>query len=324
VKAGAVLAVILLLAGVPQASAAAFDAAGINAAKLPPRPPKDADRAAIVRLQVLLDRLRFSPGEIDGKMGENLKKALAGYASLRGSDAAGNVSPDAWAALVSLDDGPALVPHSIGADEIKGPFVAAIPAKLEQMQGLRHLGYVSPREALAEKFHMSEALLAALNPGKQFDRAGEEIVVANVAEDKDATKVSKVIVHKKKQTVEAFDGEGKLIAFFPATVGSTEKPTPTGTLKVASSDPNPTYRYNPDYKFKGVRSQRPFEIQPGPNNPVGSWWIGLSSEGYGIHGTADPSKISKSQSHGCVRLTNWDAKWLGTRSKKGTPVEFVE
>ena len=100
--------------------------------------------------------------------------------------------------------------------------------------------------------------------------------------------------------------------------------TPSGTLKVASVDANPNYRYNPDYKFKGVRSKQPFTIKPGPNNPVGAYWIGLSAEGYGIHGTPEPSKVSKSASHGCVRLTNWDVAWLGGSIKKGAPVEFVE
>jgi lipoprotein-anchoring transpeptidase ErfK/SrfK len=107
-------------------------------------------------------------------------------------------------------------------------------------------------------------------------------------------------------------------------VGSEEKPAPSGTLKVVSSDAHPNYRYNPDYKFKGVKSKEPFTIKPGPNNPVGSYWIGLSSEGYGIHGTPDPSKVSKSESHGCVRLTNWDINVLGRNTKKGTPVEFFD
>jgi lipoprotein-anchoring transpeptidase ErfK/SrfK len=95
-------------------------------------------------------------------------------------------------------------------------------------------------------------------------------------------------------------------------------------LKVVSSRSNPTYRYNPDYKFKGVKSREAFTIKPGPNNPVGSYWIGLSAEGYGIHGTPEPSKVSKSESHGCVRLTNWDAGWLGGNIRKGTPVVFIE
>jgi lipoprotein-anchoring transpeptidase ErfK/SrfK len=122
----------------------------------------------------------------------------------------------------------------------------------------------------------------------------------------------------------AFDPSGALVGFFPATVGSEEKPTPSGTFKVASADANPNYRYNPEYKFKGVKSTKPFTIKPGPNNPVGLYWIGLSAEGYGIHGTPNPSKVSKAESHGCVRLTNWDAVLLGTNVKKGTSVVFVD
>ena len=170
---------------------------------------------------------------------------------------------------------------------------------------------------------MSEALLAALNPGKKFDRAGETIFVANVRDhagqaERSAGSRSTSRGRPSRRSIRS----GALVAFFPATVGSEEKPTPSGTLKVVSCDANPNYRYNPDYKFKGVQSKRPFTIKPGPNNPVGSYWIGLSAEGYGIHGTPEPSKVSKSESHGCVRLTNWDAALLGSSIKKGTPVEF--
>ena len=136
--------------------------------------------------------------------------------------------------------------------------------------------------------------------------------------------IARIEVDKVRQTVKAFDSSDVLIAFFPATVGSEEKPTPSGSFKVISADANPTYRYNPDYKFKGVASRKSFTIEPGPNNPVGLYWIGLSAEGYGIHGTPDPSKVSKAASHGCVRLTNWDAVLLGSNVKKGTPVMFVD
>jgi lipoprotein-anchoring transpeptidase ErfK/SrfK len=166
--------------------------------------------------------------------------------------------------------------------------------------------------------------LEALNPGKKFDQAGEIVSVANVLKNEAKLKVGRIEVDKSRQTVKAFAPSGDLIAFFPATVGSEEKPTPSGRLKVVSADANPNYRYNPDYKFKGVKSKEAFTIKPGPNNPVGSYWIGLSAEGYGIHGTPNPSKVSKSESHGCVRLTNWDVGLLGKSVKKGTPVEFVD
>jgi len=153
---------------------------------------------------------------------------------------------------------------------------------------------------------------------------GEIILVANVLNKQTKLTIGRIEVDKSRQTVKAFGPSGELVAFFPATVGSEQKPTPSGSLKVVSVDANPNYRYNPDYKFKGVKSREAFTIKPGPNNPVGSYWIGLSAEGFGIHGTPNPSKVSKSESHGCVRLTNWDVGLLGSNIKKGTPVVFVD
>jgi lipoprotein-anchoring transpeptidase ErfK/SrfK len=209
---------------------------------------------------------------------------------------------------------------------VAGPFLEKLPSKMEDMKDIPKLGYTSPREAIAEKFHMSEQLLTALNPGKKFDRAGETVVVVNtgVGENGESAKVDRVEVDKTRQTVKLFDKSNALIGFYPATVGSEEKPSPSGTLKVTEVSRNPTYRYNPDYNFKGVRSDKPFTIKPGPNNPVGTVWISLSAEGYGIHGTAAPGKVSKTESHGCVRLTNWDAERVAASVAKGTSVEFVD
>ena len=148
--------------------------------------------------------------------------------------------------------------------------------------------------------------------------------MTSVSKNDSKLKVGRIEVDKVRQTVKVFAPSGDLVAFFPTTVGSEEKPTPSGALKVVSADANPNYRYNPDYKFKDVKSKQTFTVKPGPNNPAGSYWIGLSAEGYGIHGTPNPSKVSKSESHGCVRLTNWDVSLLGKSVKKRTPMEFVE
>ena len=137
-------------------------------------------------------------------------------------------------------------------------------------------------------------------------------------------KAARIEVDKARETVRAFAKDGTLIAFYPASVGSEEKPTPSGTLKVISIQPNPTYRYDPKYKFKGVESKKPFTINAGPNNPVGAMWIGLSQASFGIHGTNEPSRVSKSESHGCVRLTNWDVARLAQSLKKGVEVSFME
>jgi len=308
------------------APAAGLDAASINSAEYQPSKPP-AERKIdplIVRVQVLLDRARFSPGEIDGKLGENAKKALQAFAEAKGLKPNQPLSPDIWQALVGTSSDAVITEYKISNEDIKGPFLEKLPARMEDMRHLKALSYASPREAIAEKFHMSEGLLEALNPGKKFDRAGEIVSVADVRRIDAKLNVDRIEVDKSGQTVKAFASSGELVAFFPATVGSKEKPTPSGTVKVISADANPTYRYNPDYKFKGVRSKEPFTIRPGPNNPVGSYWIGLSAEGYGIHGTSNPSTISKTESHGCVRLTNWDASLLGKSIKKGTPVAFVE
>jgi lipoprotein-anchoring transpeptidase ErfK/SrfK len=307
------------------AAGASLDAAAINNAEYRSKPAaEDKVDAAVVKAQVLLDRAQFSPGEIDGKLGENAQKALRAFAEARGLPADKPLTPEIWRTLAGTSQDAVITEYKISEGDVKGPFLKKLPAKMDDMKNLKALSYTSPREAIAEKFHMSEGLLVALNPGKKFDRAGETIFVANVLNKPTKLTIGRIEIDKSRQTVKAFDPSGALIAFFPGTVGSEEKPTPSGTLKVVSADANPTYRYNPDYKFKGVKSKRAFTIKPGPNNPVGSYWIGLSAEGYGIHGTPNPSKVSKSESHGCVRLTNWDAGLLGKNIKKGTPVVFVD
>jgi lipoprotein-anchoring transpeptidase ErfK/SrfK len=305
------------------AFAASLDPASINSAEFHARTSNGID-AGVVKVQVLLNRARFSPGEIDGKLAENTQKALTAFAEANGLTFQKSLTQELWDRLAGASQDPVIVQYTVAEGDVKGPFLKKLPARMEDMKGIKVLAYTSPREAIAEKFHMSEALLAALNPRSRFDRAGEVISVANVAVQRPKLAIARIEVDKARQTVKALDRDGALLAYFPATVGSEEKPTPTGSLKVVSIDANPTYRYNPAYRFKGVRSKSAFTINPGPNNPVGLYWIGLSAEGYGIHGTPTPSKISKSESHGCVRLTNWDVALLAAGVRKGTPVDFVE
>lgn len=315
----------LVLAGVATGALGAdMDVAAINsAAPSKQNLSKDKPTPAGVRLQVLLDRAHFSPGEIDGKFGENARKALRAYAEAQQLPGSDSITDEVWGKL-AVDSQPVIKSYEITDKDVAGPFLHKLPAKMEEMKDIPKLAYTSPREALAEKFHMSEGLLKALNPGRHLDRAGETISVVDTGADQNPAKADRVEVDKTRQTVKLFDKSNVLIGFYPATVGSEEKPSPSGTLKVTEIDQNPTYRYNPAYHFKGVHSRKPFTIKPGPNNPVGTVWINLSADGYGIHGTPSPGKVSKAASHGCVRLTNWDAERVATRVSKGTPVAFVD
>lgn len=318
---GMILAVALV-AG--RAVGAELTAAAIEAAE-PSNKTLSNERPtpAGIRLQVLLDRAHFSPGEIDGKFGENARKALRAYAEARQLPSSDAVTDEVWTAL-RADNRPVMASYTITEQDLAGPFLRKLPAKMEAMKDIPKLGFTSPREMLAEKFQMSEQLLASLNPGQRFDRAGATIVVADTGSAAPPAKADHVEVDKNRQAVKLFDKSNALVGFYPATVGSKEKPSPTGNLKVTEIHRNPTYRYNPDYRFKEVRSRRPFTIKPGPNNPVGNVWINLSAEGYGIHGTPSPGKVSKTESHGCVRLTNWDAERVAKSIAKGTVVAFVD
>ena len=314
---------LTLLANGPLA-AAELSPETINAVSFTGKiPAEDRPTALAVKVQVLLDRAHFSPGEIDGHFGDNVEKALLAFAEANALPSGSALTPEIWAKLQALAGDPVTTEYVLTESDVKGPFLDILPTKMEMMKDLKSLGYTSAREALGERFHMSQDLLTALNPKQKFDRAGDSIVIVNPGANQPAP-VARLEVDKTRQTVKAFDKDNTMVAFYPASVGSEEKPTPSGVLKVVSIDANPTYRYDPKYKFKGVKSTKPFRIQGGPNNPVGGTWIGLSAESYGIHGTAEPSRVSKTESHGCVRLTNWDAARLAASVKKGVKVSFID
>ena len=229
------------------AAAAGLDAAAINNAEFRSKPTaEEKTDATVVKAQVLLDRAQFSPGEIDGKLGENAQKALRAFAEAKSLPSDKALTREIWTMLAGSSPDPVIADYKISDGDVNGPFLEKLPAKMDDMKSLKALSYTSPREAIAEKFHMSEGLLAALNPGKKFDRAGETIFVANVLNKPPKLTIGRIEVDKSRHTIKAFDPSGALIAFFPATVGSEEKPTPSGTLKVVSADANPNYRYNPD------------------------------------------------------------------------------
>jgi lipoprotein-anchoring transpeptidase ErfK/SrfK len=309
------------------AAAAEFDPARISAADYADLSFDNDIQPAIVKAQALLDRANISPGEIDGRYSARLDEGIAAFAEAYGLPADAGWSRAFWQALTSNVTGPALTEYVLTRDDLKGPFVQ-LPARLEDMQSFKTLGFANVREALAEKFHMSEQLLAALNPDASFSEIGERIVVPNVLTPGIAGErkgpATRIEVDKNRQTLKVYSAKNDLIAFFPASVGSEDKPSPSGTLKVTLIESDPSYHYNPKYQFKEVEKQRPFDLQPGPNNPLGTTWIALSRPSYGIHGTPEPSEVGKSASHGCVRLTNWDVQRLAAMLSKGLPVKFKD
>jgi lipoprotein-anchoring transpeptidase ErfK/SrfK len=277
-----------------------------------------------LKLQVLLDRAHASPGEIDANRGENTRKAVAAFREMRGLAGGEQIDERLWHGLTDKDSEPALITYSITEKEVAGPFIDQVPKDYREKAALKRLSYTSAQELLAEKFHMSEKLLRQLNPDAAFDRAGTEIVVANVQREALPRKVSRVEVDGPRQRVLAYDKDDKVVAIYPATVGSAERPSPSGEFKVTGVAENPTYHYDPALALRGVDVKEPLDLPPGPNNPVGLVWIALSAKGYGIHGTPDPDAVSKRSSHGCIRLTNWDALELARHVSKGTAVTISD
>ena len=283
--------------------------------------------ASALVLQVFLDRAGFSPGEIDGRAGANTANAVAAFKTARNLPAEADEA--AVLAALGATEGEATVTYAITAADVAGPFTTSIPADMMAKAKLERLGYTSPLEALAERFHASPALLKQLNPGAAF-AAGDTIKVPNVivvAEGKPAAPPPPgltVTVSKSRSTLTVTDGSGAVLMHAPVTSGSEHDPLPIGDWTVTAVSRNPAFQYNPDLFWDANPAHAKAKIPPGPNNPVGVVWIDLSKEHYGIHGTPEPGQIGHTASHGCVRLTNWDALRLAALVAKGTPVRFVE
>ena len=316
---------------------------------------KPADAGQALGVQVALDRAGFSPGEIDGQAGTKTRLALSEFQKSASLQPSGVVDEETLAALrVSPEP---LVSYTITQQDVAGPFIDTMPRDMVDASKLPSLGYTSAVEALAEKFHSSPALLKKLNPGAAW-AAGEVIKVPDVEpfelpskSDKPAAAAKatagakpapgarpaatagktagaganpagavEVVLSGATKSLVVRDATGKTLMHAPVTVGSDKDPLPIGEWKVVGVSWTPVFNYNPDLFWDADPNHAKAKIPAGPNNPVGVVWVDISKQHFGLHGTPEPSTIGRTESHGCVRLTNWDAAKLGRLVSVGTRV----
>ena len=275
------------------------------------------------RAHVMLNNAHASPGAIDGSSGKNTLKAIASFQQMNGLKPTGTLTKETWDALIAKQGSkPAYVEYTITAADLKGPYAKSIPGDYALQAKMPGLYYTRVSEMLGEKFHMDENFLKKINPKATFNKVGEKIIVTSVRNQLPED-IHLIVAHKGAKQLYLFNSNNKMIASFPATIGSSNTPSPTNTYKVTGVAPNPWYSYSPSNCVQG-KNLKPLSLPPGPNGPVGNIWIGLSKKSFGIHGTPNPSAISKTASHGCIRLTNWDANDLGKKVRSGVTVKFLE
>ncbi|ALE16289.1 hypothetical protein AMC99_00990 [Altererythrobacter epoxidivorans] len=345
----------------------------------------DSEDRPVMQLQVVLDRLGFGPGVIDGKTGMSTENALRGFQEANDLEITGENDEATTKALAQWDRIPATrivtIPDNWGSLSFEE--IPDDPAKQAEMEGM---GYETLDEKLAERFHTTLEVLRQLNPGGRpagisdgnsegnsatpnpssksssageaaesdppptkrpgdsYFQAGQQIRVPNIGADKitkgavsddgwrstlaslgvgsDQPDVSKIVVSKSAGTLKAYDMGGKLVALFTVTTGSSHDPLPLGEWGITGVAHNPPFAYNPELFWDVSDDEEKQQLPPGPNGPVGVVWIDLTKEHYGIHGTPEPQTIGRTQSHGCVRLTNWDAARLAEMVSGSTKVIF--
>lgn len=274
----------------------------------------------VLAVQIMLDRAQHSPGAIDGMMGGNTRLAIRAYEQANGLSVTGQINPKLIKSLQQQHGGNFLQTYTITEEDVSGPF-HSVPESMSEQAKLDKLTFETPAEKLAEKFHMTKDFLTALNPNADLSSAGTQIRVVQAGDESVEGEVSRIEVAKSSNELRAYTSDGKLLATYPITVGSNIHPSPNTKVEVRAVAMNPTYNFDPEGRNWGP--DKKLTIAAGPNNPVGTVWIDLSRDGYGIHGTPEPKLIGKTSSHGCVRMTNWDAVELAKAVSKGTSVSFL-
>lgn len=298
-------------------------AARVNESKEPVELYGDIAGPSVLRAQILLDRAKFSPGQMDGYWGANSEKAVYWLQKRERLPATGRLDANTYRRLYELAGLPdsTVVEYTLTAEDVRGPF-RELPEDEKELAGLDSVGYESLSEKLGELFHVTPEVLEQLNPGEELDslKAGDGIRVPNVRYDSAArdAPVVRIVVSGGGRYLHALDQSGRILYHFPTSLGSTYQKTPSGQFQVKSTTKNPVWLYRPD----STDAAQPLNIPPGPNNAVGSVWMALTKPHYGIHGTNAPEMIGTNTSSGCVRLTNWDALFLSGKVRNGVPVQI--
>jgi lipoprotein-anchoring transpeptidase ErfK/SrfK len=283
----------------------------------------------LVGFQVLLDRQGFSPGQIDGKTGANFSHAVAAAQAAKKLKASNQPDCDTWKALGADTAAPTVTSYTVTSDDAAARFEKRIPPKLADQATLESLGYQSLVEMLGERFHVSPALLTQMNNGVRIGPGAVIKVPAVTPFDPEAKPVKNlseeeitISVSRAESALRATRADGTLVFFAPVSSGSIHDPLPPGDWKVTGVGWHPVFHYNPDLFWDAKPKDEKATIKSGPNNPVGVVWIALNLEHYGLHGTPEPANIGHTESHGCVRMTNWDAARVAALVKPGTAVTF--
>ncbi len=288
------------------------------------RPDRRGPDPLVVKVQALLDRRNISPGVIDGFDGENYRKAILQFRRQEQLGEGDEVDAATWLALGGDSASDIVAAYETSDKDASYDFSDAIPRDYAKQAARKRLSYTTAEEMFSERFHMGEKLLAALNPNADYSKAGASILVVASRRKMPEDVVQRIDANKSTGMLIVFGAGDKILASYPATIGSTTTPSPEGSYTVERIARNPTYHYDPEKNFQQGSNTEKLVLPAGPNNPVGTVWIALSKPTFGIHGTPEPSLVSKTSSHGCIRLTNWDAEELAGMVKPGVPVRFVE